>query len=115
MKVQGNDLKSAGLIIAIPSFFSVAGMLVSGRIIDKMGSYSKVGVMGGMSFVALFLFLMTTAQSLTQVIVYQCLAYICTSFVTTFVFTLPHRAMKQQVVGTAFGMINFGGQVAGIL
>ena len=45
---------------------------------------------------------------------YQCIAFTFMSFILSFVFTVPHRVMEQKVVGTAFGIINFGGQAAGI-
>jgi nitrate/nitrite transporter NarK len=45
---------------------------------------------------------------------YQSIAFTFMSFVMSFVFTVPHRVMEQKVVGTAFGIINFGGQAAGI-
>jgi MFS-type transporter involved in bile tolerance (Atg22 family) len=33
----------------------------------------------------------------------------------SFIFTTPHRVVNQQNVGTAFGIVNFGGQAAGII
>lgn len=114
MQVLGIDLKSVGLISAIPSLFMAVGMVISGRIINKFGSYAKYGVIVGIFIMGVFLYLMTLATSISQVIIYQCITFIFTSFIMSFIFTLPHRVMEQKVVGTAFGIINFGGQAAGI-
>ncbi|MEH7097106.1 MFS transporter [Neobacillus vireti] len=114
MQVLGIDLKSVGLISAIPSLFMALGMVISGRIINKFGSYAKYGVIVGIFIMGIFLYLMTLATSISQVITYQCITFIFTSFIMSFIFTLPHRVMEQKVVGTAFGIINFGGQAAGI-
>lgn len=115
MSVQGINLSSVGYITAIPAAIGIAGMYFSGHIINRIGAYSKYGVIAGALAVALSLFLMTLAGSLTGVILCQCVAALFSAFVATFIFTLPHRAMKASVVGTAFGILNFGGQAAGIL
>ncbi|MGE7607898.1 MFS transporter [Peribacillus frigoritolerans] len=114
MQVLGIDLKSIGIISAIPTLFMTAGMIMSGRIINKVGSNAKYGVIMGIFIMGISLYLMTLSSSITQVIIYQCIAFTFMSFVMSFIFTLPHRVMEQQVVGTAFGILNFGGQAAGI-
>ncbi|WP_423798141.1 MFS transporter [Neobacillus sp. SAB-20_R2A] len=114
LQVYGINLSSAGLLTAIPAVFAMTGMLISGRIIHRFGSYAKFGVITGMLILTIVLFLMSSATSLTLIIVYQSVAFTFVSFVFSFVFTLPHRIMKPQVVASAFGMINFGGQAAGI-
>lgn len=115
MKVQGVDLKSVGLLSALPMVFATVGMIISGRIIHKIGPNSKFGVIIGSLMMGIMLYLISITSKLTLIIVYQCFAFTFGSFVNAFILTVPHRVMKQQVVGTAFGIINFGGQVAGIL
>ncbi|WP_285767335.1 MFS transporter [Peribacillus sp. SI8-4] len=114
MQVLGINLKSIGIISAIPALFLAAGMIISGRIINKIGSNAKYGVITGIFIMGISLYLMTLSTSITQVIIYQCMAFTFMSFVMSFIFTLPHRVMEQKVVGTAFGILNFGGQAAGI-
>ncbi|WP_057913756.1 MFS transporter [Peribacillus muralis] len=114
MQVLGIDLKSIGIISAIPTLFMAAGMIISGRIINKVGSNAKYGVITGIFIMGVSLYLMTLSTSIVQVIIYQCIAFTFMSFVMSFIFTLPHRVMEQKVVGTAFGILNFGGQAAGI-
>ncbi|MCM3129486.1 MFS transporter [Paenibacillus provencensis] len=115
IEAQGIDLKAAGLVSAIPAVIAALGMLVSGRIIDRIGARAKYVVTACLFMYALFLFLVTRAGGLAEIMLCMSLAMAFGSFTLSFVFTLPHRLMKQRVVGTAFGMINFGGQAAGIL
>ena len=114
MQELGINLASVGLVSAIPVVFTTIGMIVSGRIIDKIGSKAKYGVITGILIMGVSLFLMTLSSSIVQVIIYQCIAFTFMSFILSFIFTLPHRMMEPQVVGTAFGILNFGGQAAGI-
>lgn len=115
IEAQGIDLKAAGLVSAIPAVIAALGMLISGRIIDRIGAKAKYVVTGCLFMYALFLFLVTRAGGLAEIMLCMSIAMAFGSFTLSFVFTLPHRLMKQRVVGTAFGMINFGGQAAGIL
>ncbi|MGE8081568.1 MFS transporter [Peribacillus loiseleuriae] len=114
MQGLGIDLKSVGLFTAIPSLFLTIGMIISGRIINKIGSKAKYGVLTGIIITGASLYLMSLSSGVFQVIMYQSIAFTFMSFVMSFVFTVPHRVMEQKVVGTAFGIINFGGQAAGI-
>ncbi|MET3851236.1 MULTISPECIES: MFS transporter [unclassified Paenibacillus] len=115
MEAQGIDLKSAGLISVIPGLIGVLGMLVSGRILDRIGAKAKYAVTCCLACYAISLFLITQAVSLLQVMTLMSLATMFGSFTLSFVFTLPHRLMKQRVVASSFGMLNFGGQAAGIV
>ncbi|MBA9028801.1 MFS transporter [Peribacillus huizhouensis] len=115
MQGLGIDLKSVGLFSAIPTLFLTIGMIISGRIINKIGSKAKYGVITGIIITGASLYLMSLASGVFQVILYQSIAFTFMSFVMSFVFTVPHRVMEQKVVGTAFGIINFGGQAAGII
>ncbi|MFJ7982866.1 MFS transporter [Lysinibacillus xylanilyticus] len=115
MQVHGLDLKNVGFIAAIPAIFAAIGMIISGRIISKLGGRSKYGVIFGAVVLAICLYLMSTAASVAIVITYQSIAFIFVSFMASFIFTTPHRVVNQQNVGTAFGVVNFGGQAAGII
>ena len=57
MEVHNIDMKSIGLIAAIPAVCSGIGMIVSGRIITKLGDRSKYGVVLGTAVLAICLFL----------------------------------------------------------
>ncbi len=115
MKVHHVNLSSIGLIAAIPSVFAALGMFFSGRIITKIGDKAKYGVVLGAAIIAIMLFLMSNAQSIALIITFQSIAMTFMGFLFSFIFTAPHRVMEEHVVGSAFGIVNFGGQAAGIL
>lgn len=115
MKEHGVNMSEVGLIAAIPAVFATLGMLISGSLITKFGNRSKIGMVIGTAALAGMLFLMANATSVALIIFYQTIGMIFISFIISFNFTAPHRLMPQHLVATAFGMINFGGQAAGIL
>lgn len=115
MKEHGVNMSEVGLMAAIPALFATGGMLLSGFLITKFGNRSKYGIILGTAVLALMLFLMASATSVAMIIFYQTIGMLFISFIISFNFSAPHRLMPQYVVATAFGMINFGGQAAGIL
>lgn len=115
MQVHNINMASVGIVAAIPAFFAAVGMIISGRIISKLGSKSKYGVILGTTMLAIALLLMANTTSIVLIIVYQCVAFSFMSFVSAFIFTTPHRVVEESNVATAFGIVNFGGQAAGIL
>jgi MFS family permease len=114
-QVKNINLTSAGMLTAIPALVLAVVAFMSGRLIDKLGSYTKMVVITSPLIIALFVYLLTNASTVTQVILYQSLASIGIGFMLSFAFSLPHRLFNPKVVGTSVGMINFGGQSAGIL
>lgn len=115
METHNINMQSLGIIAAIPAVFAAVGMIFSGRIITKLGDKSKYGVILGASILAVCLFLMASATSIMLVMIYQCIAFTFVAFIGAFIFTTPHRIVEEQNVATAFGIVNFGGQAAGIL
>lgn len=115
MKEMNVNMGEIGLLAAIPAVFATGGMLLSGVLITKFGNKSKYGIVFGTAMLAVMLFLMANATSVAFIIFYQTIGMVCISFIISFNFSAPHRLMPQYVVATAFGMINFGGQAAGIL
>lgn len=115
MNVYNVNMSAIGLYAAIPAVFATIGMLISGVIITKIGHNAKFGIAIGAAVLATMLFCMANTSSIFFVIFYQTIAMLGVSFIVSFVFSAPHRLMPQHVVASAFGLINFGGQTAGIL
>ena len=114
MQGLGIDLKSVGLFSAIPTLFLTVGMIMSGRIINKVGSKAKYGVISGILITGASLYLMSSSSSVFHGYYVSVHCFYFHVICHEFCFTVPHRVMEQKVVGTAFGIINFGGQAAGI-
>lgn len=114
--VRGLDLLSIGGLQLIPGFIMIVSMILSGYIIDKIDlRISKyIGAFFAL-LLAVFLLLMFNANSITLFIVYQCIV----TFVMTFVvLLLPSFILKNipaEYSGSAMGMANTGGQLAGFV
>ena len=94
----------------------ILSMFISGYLIDKLDL--KVSKYIGAIFallLAVFLLLMFNANSITLFIIYQCIV----TFVMTFVvLLLPSFILKKipaEYSGSAMGMANTGGQLAGFV
>lgn len=109
------NMTTAGYLTAIPALVSAIVMILSGRIMERIGSKAKWVIVACLFMYALCLFLITSSNNIASVILHQSIASLFGGFTASFIFTMPHRFMKEKVVGTTFGMINFGGQAAGIV
>ena len=114
--VRGLDLISIGWLQMIPGAIQIVAMLIFGYLIDKLdlkvnkyiGAICALGLAG-------FLFLMFNAESITLFITYQS---IITLLLTYVVLLLPSFVLKRipsEYAGTAMGMANTGGQLAGFV
>lgn len=109
------NLTSAGFLTAVPALVTAVVTFLSGRIIDRLGAYTKTVVIISTLIVGLFVYLLIGSSSAFEAILYQSCASVGIAFMLSFVFSLPHRIMRAQVVGTTVGILNFGGQSAGIV
>lgn len=114
--VRGLDILSIGGLQMIPGVVTLVAMFAFGPLIDKL-SLQTNKVLGAVSavFLAVFLFLMFGTSSITLFIVYQSVIVI---FMTYIIILLPSFVLKiipSKYAGTAVGMANTGGQIAGFL
>lgn len=114
--VRGLDLISIGWLQMIPGAIQIIAMLLFGYLIDKLDlKVNKyIGAVCAL-ILAGFLFLMFNAESITLFITYQS---IITLLLTYVVLLLPSFVLKRipaEYAGTAMGMANTGGQLAGFV
>lgn len=114
--VRGLDILSIGGLQMIPGVVTLVAMFAFGPLIDKL-SLQTNKVLGAISavFLAVFLFLMFGTSSIVLFIVYQSVIAI---FMTYIIILLPSFVLKiipSKYAGTAVGMANTGGQIAGFL
>ena len=62
---------------------------------------------------AVFLALMITTASIYLLLIYWTLLLLAFNFVYATVFAAPLRHFPEQLIGTATGLMNFGGQIGG--
>lgn len=114
VSVRGLDLTSLGLLQMIPAVSSIAFMIVAGYLVDKVfaGKEKLLGVICGIGL-TVFVYLMFHAASVGLFVFYQSVLPIFTGIAIVLVTTLPIKVFSQQVSGSAVGVVQSGGQIAG--
>ncbi|MBV7504869.1 MFS transporter [Bacillus sp. sid0103] len=116
LKVRELDLLQAGFISSLPFFAGGIAMILGGWLVDKyfVGREKYfaivVTVVG-----ALFLYLMFKTPSLQMAVTYQIISAFFLYAGFAGIWSLPLKFLPTAVMGSAAGMINFGGQLAGFV
>ena len=114
MHTYGIDLKQVGLATMIPNLIAFAGTNVVGLLLDKHGKdRERIFMVLGAFFSAVFLALIMTTASIYLVLVYWTLLLLAFNFVYATVFAAPLRHFPEHLIGSATGLMNFGGQIGG--
>jgi ACS family hexuronate transporter-like MFS transporter len=114
MKTFGVDLKQIGLATMVPNLIAFAGTNVVGLLLDKYGNeHERTFMVLGAFLSAIFLALMMTAASIYLLLVYWTLLLLAFNFVYATVFAAPLRHFPEHLIGSATGLMNFGGQIGG--
>ncbi|WFR61108.1 MFS transporter [Paenibacillus amylolyticus] len=116
VNVRGLDMTQMGLLAAIPAFVSIFTMILSGYVLDRIpaGKDRIIASVFGV-LVALFLYLMGSAGSITTFITYMTIVTAMAGFISTLIISKSLKTMPESVVATANGFINTGAQLAGFL
>ncbi|MFK2827051.1 MFS transporter [Bacillus sp. B190/17] len=116
VKNRGLDLISLGWIQTIPGVTMLAGIYLSGYIIDKLPK-GRERLAGSFACLCtgILLYLMFTASSVPSFITYQTIINLFISFVLTLLPAIVLKQLPSSVTGTAMGIANTGGQLAGFI
>jgi MFS transporter, ACS family, hexuronate transporter len=114
VKTYNIDILHLGAISAAPYLIAFCGLNVTGWLLDKFGDgregiFISVGTLLGLVFLAL----MTSTGSLLLLVAYWTLGMVAHGIVFAALFVIPLKRMREETVGTATGVMNFGGQIAG--
>ncbi|MED4582309.1 MFS transporter [Brevibacillus choshinensis] len=116
LKVRHLDLLQAGVVASLPFFAGGVAMILGGWLVDKyFVGREKYFVIMVEILGALFLYLMFTTQALQTAVIYQILSAFFLYAGFAGIWALPLKVLPTEVMGSATGMINFGGQVAGFV
>ncbi|MDF2680078.1 MAG: transporter [Brevibacillus sp.] len=116
LKVRHLDLLQAGVVASLPFFAGGVAMILGGWLVDKyFAGREKYFVIIVEILGALFLYLMFTTQALQTAVIYQILSAFFLYAGFAGIWALPLKVLPTEVMGSATGMINFGGQVAGFV
>ncbi|MBC3301560.1 MFS transporter [Pseudomonas sp. SWRI18] len=116
LTVRGLDIKTVGMLVPLPFISASIATAMGGWLMTRyFDGKEKFLMMGSCVLTGVFVYGMYQAQTTTQVIVFQTVAYFFKSFVFATAFALPTKILSQRLVGTGIGMVNFGGQLAGFV
>ncbi|MCR8844318.1 MFS transporter [Paenibacillus sp. SC116] len=116
VKSRGLDLVSVGWAQTIPAVTTIVGIFISGYVIDKLPK-GKERLLGSVSCacIGVLLYLMFTASSVSAFIAYQTTVNLFIAFVVTLLPAIVLKQLPTSVTGTAMGIANTGGQLAGFI
>ena len=115
MEARGLSLTKTGVMAAIPFLFGTVGTLAGGWASDKFkNGRTKLYAVGSV-VAAFFLYLTFSVQDLTQAMTYQCLSALFMFFAMGIFWGILMDAISKNIMGTASGIVNFGGQMAGVV
>jgi predicted MFS family arabinose efflux permease len=113
---RGISLLGTGLATAIPSLVMTVTTFVGGVLFDRYFYYrARVLVIPVLLLAAVMLLLMLRAGSAVEFTIYQTLAMGIAGLSTMSVLGMPVRALPRTVIGSGMGVVNVGGQVAGVV
>ena len=114
MKTYGIGLEQVGLATMIPNLIAFAGTNLVGLLLDKHGKgRERMFMVLGAFFSAVFLALMMTTTTIYLLLIYWTLLLLAFNFVYATVFAAPLRHFPEHLIGSATGLMNFGGQIGG--
>lgn len=114
VKVKNLDMLQMGVLAIFPALGALFAALLAGYLVDKLGAgKEKFIIIFGSFIAALSLFFMTTVDSIATVIVFQTITTAGAFLASTTILTLPLKYFSHEIIGTATGIIYFGGQLAG--
>jgi len=113
VKTRDIDILHAGLVSSIPYLVAFASLNAVGWLLDKVGDgHDRLFMSVGAAMVIVFLGLMAFATSLPVLMVFWTLSLVGYTAIYGTVFAVPLKHLPDEAIGTASGIINFGGQVA---
>lgn len=113
IKTRDIDILHVGVASSIPYLVAFIALNGVGWLLDKVGEgRDRVFMSVGAAMVVVFLSLMMFAQSLPWLLTFWTLSLVGYTAIYGTVFAIPLKHLPDAAVGTASGIINFGGQVA---
>ncbi|MFI6497600.1 MFS transporter [Nonomuraea typhae] len=116
LEERGISLIDTGIMSAIPSLVMCASTFAGGWLFDRyFHDRARLYVIPLLLVTAALLVLMLRAETAIGFTVYQTLALTVAGLSTMGILGMPFRALPPAVIGSGMGVVNVGGQVAGVL
>ncbi len=115
MEARGLSLTKTGFMAALPFLFGTVGTLTGGWASDKFKN-GRTWIYAFASVVSAgFLYLTFSVDDLTPAMIFQCISAFFMFFAMGIFWGILMDAISKNIMGTASGIVNFGGQMAGVV
>ncbi len=115
MKVREFSLAKTGVMAAIPFLFGTVGTLLGGYFSDKIKSQRKWLYVIASAISAGFLYLTYSVADANSAVMYQCISSFFMFFAMAMFWGILMDQIPTKIMGRASGIVNFGGQMAGVV
>ncbi|GAA3468152.1 MFS transporter [Nonomuraea roseola] len=116
MEERGISLLNTGVLAAIPGLVMCLTTFVGGWLFDRFfHDRARLYVIPLLLCTAVLLVLMLRADSAAGFTIYQTLALGVAGLSTMGILGMPFRALPPSIIGSGMGVVNVGGQMAGVL
>ncbi|SUB81180.1 D-galactarate permease [Pragia fontium] len=113
--VREFSLAKTGVMAAIPFLFGAGGTLLGGYFSDKFKPQRKFLYVLTAVIAAGFLYMTFTVVSADMAVVYQCISALFMFFAMAMFWGILMDTIPSKIMGRASGIVNFGGQMAGVV
>ncbi|WP_054762902.1 MFS transporter [Secundilactobacillus collinoides] len=116
LQVRHIDLAGIAWMVPLPSIAAGIGAIATGFLMNSVfKGKEKMLIAASCLFSTVFMFGLYESKSLSGVIIFETLAYLCKSVGFSGSFALFAQLMMKDTYGSAIGVVNFGGQLSGFL
>ncbi|MBB4683486.1 MFS transporter [Amycolatopsis jiangsuensis] len=116
VEAKGLSLVAAGVSAAIPQLVNAVGVMIGGWLMSRwFDRDARRLVVPALVVAAVLLVPMLLAESATMFTVLQTLAMFFSALASIGIVGLPLRVLPRDLVGSGMGLVNTGGQLAGVL
>ncbi|CAB3810460.1 MFS transporter [Paraburkholderia fynbosensis] len=113
VKEKHVNLMTAGFVSSLPYIFSFVCLNVVGWLLDRYGrKHEKRFLVGGAFAMVAFMTIMLACTQLWTLLLCWALCMMSYTFVYGTVFAIPLKRLPDEMIGSAAGVVNFGGQLA---
>jgi MFS transporter, ACS family, hexuronate transporter len=116
LEARGISLLGTGLFAAIPGLVMTVTTLLGGWLFDRFfHDRARLYVIPLLLCTAVLLVLMIRAETAAGFTLFQTLAMAVSGLSTMGILGMPVRALPPEVIGSGMGVVNVGGQLAGVI
>jgi len=114
LAARGISIGHSAILVAIPNVVAGVGTILGGKLSDLANGRPRLVAAPALAVATAALLLMATSKGLTAFISWECVALF--GFGLSFMpcLAVPIKTLNGKFAGSAAGMINFGGQMAGV-